>query len=250
MKTLTHLRAIQACLLADASPTSSAFPSGRRLSRWAGLFMLILVPATIVATAGESIAGSCCRGHYRSVGYSGRHYGGYYDGGLLIGSEGPGVAALQRRLTNAGFPVAVDGVFGYGTDNAVRAFQASRGLVPDGVVGPATAQALRYDYRVAYTPSCSRPSCGQPSYPIGPIYPPGPVGPVVRETLKYVVAVPSDNPEKLYRVQRFAPGAFFATSRLGTYINAGSYTERDPAEARAAELRAFGLDAQVRYRDF
>ncbi len=62
MKTLTHLRAIQACLLADASPTSSAFPSGRRLSRWAGLFMLILVPATILATTGESIAGSCCRG--------------------------------------------------------------------------------------------------------------------------------------------------------------------------------------------
>ncbi|MGA7936048.1 MAG: peptidoglycan-binding domain-containing protein [Kovacikia sp.] len=253
MKTLAHLRATLACQFSDISPPSSLkIPARSKLAGWAGLCVLLLVPITILATPGESQAGSCCKGRYRSASYSGHRHTGSYIGGLALGSEGPGVAAVQQRLTNIGFPVRVDGVFGYETDDAVRAFQASNGLTPDGVVGPATAQALRSDYRVAYRPanSCGRPSCGKTFYPPVSTYPPVSAGPVVRETLKYVVSIPSDNPERLYRVQRFAPGAFFATSRLGTYINAGSFTERDSAEARAAELRAFGLDAQVRYRDF
>jgi hypothetical protein len=47
------------------------------------------------------------------------------------------VRVLQRRLG-----VAADGVFGPGTARAVRRFQRSRGLDPDGLVGPATWSAL------------------------------------------------------------------------------------------------------------
>lgn len=61
---------------------------------------------------------------------------------LAIGARGEDVAELQRRLAALGFRVAVDGVFGPGTRRAVAAFQRSRGLGADGVVGAQTFRAL------------------------------------------------------------------------------------------------------------
>jgi peptidoglycan hydrolase-like protein with peptidoglycan-binding domain len=58
---------------------------------------------------------------------------------LSAGSEGRQVVLLQRALGH----IKVDGVFGPETEEAVRAFQASRGLTVDGVLGPATGAALR-----------------------------------------------------------------------------------------------------------
>ncbi|MGA5700686.1 GH25 family lysozyme [Peterkaempfera bronchialis] len=58
------------------------------------------------------------------------------------GSTGPAVSAVQAELNAHGASVAVDGVFGSGTGSAVRSFQSSHGLAVDGVVGPATWQAL------------------------------------------------------------------------------------------------------------
>lgn len=52
---------------------------------------------------------------------------------LRIGSRGELVAKMQQVLG-----VGADGVFGPGTEAAVKAWQAHNGLVPDGVVGPAT----------------------------------------------------------------------------------------------------------------
>jgi peptidoglycan L-alanyl-D-glutamate endopeptidase CwlK len=58
-------------------------------------------------------------------------------------SSGPDVTALQQALANAGFnPGNADGIFGLGTEAAVLAFQRSKGLAADGVVGPSTATAL------------------------------------------------------------------------------------------------------------
>lgn len=62
---------------------------------------------------------------------------------LRRGSSGPKVRDVQNALRVAGFPVQLDGDFGSRTDEAVRAFQASRDLEADGVVGPATWAALR-----------------------------------------------------------------------------------------------------------
>jgi peptidoglycan hydrolase-like protein with peptidoglycan-binding domain len=57
-------------------------------------------------------------------------------------TSGPGVRQLQQRLKSLGYDVAVDGVFGPATENAVKAFQKHRGLAADGVAGPATHAAL------------------------------------------------------------------------------------------------------------
>ncbi len=58
------------------------------------------------------------------------------------GSQGGEVPALQQALTDAGYWCVVDGDFGSQTEGQVVAYQASRGLFVDGVVGPQTAGAL------------------------------------------------------------------------------------------------------------
>jgi len=54
----------------------------------------------------------------------------------------PAVADLQRKAVDAGIPVEVTGVYDDDTLAIVLAFQYSQGLVPDGVVGPLTWDAL------------------------------------------------------------------------------------------------------------
>lgn len=74
--------------------------------------------------------------------------GEYTEVLLYRGNTGPQVAELQRRLkaAYAGYAgdLVVDGVFGADTERAVREFQRRYGgLRIDGIVGPATAAALR-----------------------------------------------------------------------------------------------------------
>ena len=62
---------------------------------------------------------------------------------LRIDATGADVKRLQKRLAEIGFnPGAIDGEFGTATEQAVLAFQLSRGLLADGVAGPRTQQAL------------------------------------------------------------------------------------------------------------
>lgn len=61
-------------------------------------------------------------------------------------STGPLVTSLQQKLQDLGFdPNGVDGKFGPGTEDAVRAFQQANGLGVDGKAGPATLGALGLD---------------------------------------------------------------------------------------------------------
>lgn len=52
------------------------------------------------------------------------------------------ISVVQQALANKGYNLDVDGVFGVGTEQAVRKFQADNGLDVDGVVGKATFYAL------------------------------------------------------------------------------------------------------------
>ena len=64
---------------------------------------------------------------------------------LSIGDSGPDVQLIQRRLNriSTNYPLIpkiypVNGVFATSTENAVKTFQSTFGLSPDGIVGPAT----------------------------------------------------------------------------------------------------------------
>ncbi len=53
------------------------------------------------------------------------------------------VREVQQLLRRHDLPLRIDGVYGRQTRAAVRWFQRTRGLAPDGVVGPATYSALQ-----------------------------------------------------------------------------------------------------------
>jgi peptidoglycan hydrolase-like protein with peptidoglycan-binding domain/GH24 family phage-related lysozyme (muramidase) len=65
---------------------------------------------------------------------------------------GADVEAVQQQLASLGIAVTADGVFGPGTERAIRAFQQIAGLTADGRVGPQTLSKL-LDLRSVPTPS-------------------------------------------------------------------------------------------------
>jgi N-acetylmuramoyl-L-alanine amidase len=56
--------------------------------------------------------------------------------------EGSDVMKLQEKLKAAGMSVVADGMFGPGTDKAVKEFQKKMSLTADGVVGAKTREAM------------------------------------------------------------------------------------------------------------
>lgn len=65
---------------------------------------------------------------------------------LRLGSKGEQVKYLQAILNYYGYSLAIDGIFGKKTEDAVKKFQKSRHLRVDGIVGPNTWNALLTDY--------------------------------------------------------------------------------------------------------
>lgn len=65
------------------------------------------------------------------------------NGGLIQnGDVGLAVKDLQLLLDWQGASIGIDGYFGNGTYNAVKSFQSSHGLYPDGIVGKNTENVL------------------------------------------------------------------------------------------------------------
>ncbi|MBB6097247.1 peptidoglycan hydrolase-like protein with peptidoglycan-binding domain [Deinobacterium chartae] len=57
---------------------------------------------------------------------------------LRNGSTGSAVTAAQYLLRARGYSISADGVFGSGTESAVRSFQSAQGLTADGIIGANT----------------------------------------------------------------------------------------------------------------
>ncbi|MDH7478865.1 MAG: peptidoglycan-binding protein [Syntrophomonadaceae bacterium] len=69
---------------------------------------------------------------------------------LRRGVSGPDVREVQNKLNVLGYYQGdIDGVFGPLTEDAVRSFQRDQELAVDGIVGPATYNALQQAYDVA-----------------------------------------------------------------------------------------------------
>jgi len=119
---------------------------------------------------------------------------------VRLGTVGPPVSELQRLLASTGRRITVDGRFGPDTHGAVLAFQRSRGLPVDGVVGPASWAALTSTSAVpvALIASTTRP----PSRTIGA------TSYVVRagDTMDTVAATTGSTPSALAAANRLAPG--------------------------------------------
>jgi hypothetical protein len=179
--------------------------------------------------------------------------------------SGPTVTIIQQALAIQGFSVPVTGIFDLSTDEAVRAFQASRGLEVDGIVGPATSSVLGIDLpSISSTggfasstsaPTTFIPRTSIPTTSINPASAPGSFAnsaPVPAEFISqaypYVVAIPESNNTVLADVRQFLPNAFLAGSRRGPYVYAGAFLRRDQAEQIAQQLRTQGLDARVVFR--
>ena len=58
------------------------------------------------------------------------------------GDQGSEIAEIQGQLIDLGYDVMADGEFGPATVDAIKQFQESQGITPDGLIGPATYSAL------------------------------------------------------------------------------------------------------------
>ena len=116
---------------------------------------------------------------------------GYPGSPLRSGSRGDSVRKVQfwLRIIASNYSSitapTVDGVFGSGTEAAVRAFQREFGLTADGVVGPATWQKM-YEIYGDVTNQLLAPNQRPGVYPGSPLRQ-GSTGRAVREAQYYLV---------------------------------------------------------------
>jgi len=130
------------------------------------------------------------------------------------------IPLVQQRLREKGFYYgAIDGIAGPETRRAVRKFQESVGLYPDGNLGPQTLQALFKNPIDRQTPTKA----------------------------PYVVIVPG-NYETLRQVRPYVKTAFLSEDKRGSYVNAGEFPNRAIAESQAYMLRSYGINSRVLFR--
>lgn len=107
-------------------------------------------------------------------------------GELQKGHAGAGVQSLQQKLTRAGFATKPDAYFGHKTEDALSAFQKSKGLPETGKLDAETAKAL--DQAAGPDPK------PQPQPKPAPQPKPNP-GPTPRPNLEIPDIKPTDSPE-------------------------------------------------------
>ena len=98
----------------------------------------LMINPTFVLNVGEGACAGVC--DYLNVPYVERNLSNYPT--IRQGSRGSFVVALQYLLNMYGFNLSTDGIFGFGTTNAVKQFQTNNNLTADGIVGVNTWREL------------------------------------------------------------------------------------------------------------
>ena len=194
---------------------------------------------------------------------------------LHIGNSGATVRRLQERLNDHGAQLFVDGGFGPITKAAVVAFQVSKSLATDGIVGPRTWAALGKELE---------PSTVE--YPSGLVLPtvaaapaiynvphPNSAGPLVQLTDELREAQVSDHfklgefacHDPRYDLVRLAPALVVALETMRTRLgdrpifvssghrptayntHIGGATKSSHIDGCAADWRAAGCDVEAAY---
>jgi peptidoglycan hydrolase-like protein with peptidoglycan-binding domain len=187
---------------------------------------------------------------------------------LSVGDSGAEVQRLQEELNRRGvFDARATGFYGPLTRNAVASFQSSQRLPVTGQADGATLSALGFGSvsQVPVAPakvsSVSTGAWGDQAFPTAPVTAqnhngnrfdnvdwtqyglqnPGKSG-------QYVVIVPKQNGLTLGQVRQVYSGAFEGKSSMGSYYQAGAFTQVVDADRQSKLLQARGLDARVAYR--
>ncbi|MFQ4146660.1 peptidoglycan-binding protein [Chlorogloeopsis sp. ULAP02] len=148
------------------------------------------------------------------------------NGYICLGEKSSRVSAVQQRLRQLGFFTdQITGYYGATTKNAVAQFQRDAGMYSTGNVDFSTWQRLGL--------STNNPTVIQ--------------NPTPANRNRYVVIVPIRRADTLPRVRHYIPKAFVAKSKLGNYVNAGTFRDRSEAEKHSQFLRELGFDARVEY---
>lgn len=135
-----------------------------------GVFAAAVVAAVLVAPdAAQAAAPQCNQGTWgrTSVSQYPYVYHPTYNGDLNCvlgqGSAGQAVSALQNSLNKCnGQNIAIDGIFGSGTRQAVKNVQQRYGLTQDGVYGRQTNLAMNWSFN-ALTSIASPSNCYNPA---------------------------------------------------------------------------------------
>ncbi len=134
---------------------------------------------------------------------------------IYPGDNNPRVEKLQERLLELGLLKAnPTGYFGPFTREGLLAFQRYQGLSETGFVNEPTWEKLGFN--------SSR-------------------------NKRYVIVVPLRSPDVYNQVLQYVPSAQVGKSKLGDFVNAGEYNERDRAQRQSQFLRDRGFDARVQY---
>ncbi|WP_329286197.1 peptidoglycan-binding domain-containing protein [Streptomyces sp. NBC_00691] len=122
-----------------------------------GAAVVLAVGLLATGTTTASAAMPTCTGantYVDAVGYTMRMPTDYEDGSNFCvmgrGATGNGVEALQwtMHFCYGQINLAKDGIFGPGTEAALKKVQASEGLVADGVYGPNTRDRIKHHWEI------------------------------------------------------------------------------------------------------
>jgi peptidoglycan hydrolase-like protein with peptidoglycan-binding domain len=125
---------------ADAQPDASAASWWRRWGRWAAAAAAVGLVAVAGLLVWRAFDDDSPTGALATTTTSTTTQSAFPS--VSVGSEGTLVEAIQRLLTQRGFPVEASGFFDDATEDAVRQFEDSVGIPADGLVARLTWQQL------------------------------------------------------------------------------------------------------------